>query len=212
MLRKIKRDFRQTKAPARFLDFNLKVRRGLTNNPNLPGTIDPLRQQFFEKVDALETAHQLALDGGHSAICEREKISQEIVVLLDRLASTLEAAYMLNPDALLATGFTLTQERRTGKRIKQPLVAPMDFNVVNSGERGRALATASSPPGPIVHEIHINLKDPSIESEWFHKANFPDPQNMVMESLAAGNTFFRMRHFGQDGPGPWSGVVTTTIT
>ena len=212
MLRRIKRDFRQMGSPAKFLAFGKKVKHGLTDTPNLPDSIAALRQQFLEKVDRLDTTYHLALDGGRSVIREREKLSEEIVVLLDQIASVLEAAFILNPDALLTTGFTVTQERRSSSRVKLPLVAPLDFNVANAGERGRALATASTFPGALVHEIHINQKDPTVEDDWFHKAIFPDSQNMVMESIAAGNTYFRMRHHGQDGPGPWSGVLSTTIS
>jgi hypothetical protein len=210
--RMVKRDFRRTSSPANFFTFCKKVQHALTDNPNLPDSFAPLRQQYSEKVDSLETTHHLALDGGHSLIREREKLSQEIVVLLDQMASVLEAAFILNPDALLTTGFAVTQERRSPNRVRLPLKSPTDFNVANSGERGRAFATASTSPGALLHEIHMNQKDPSVEDDWLHKAIFPDSRNMAMENLAAGNTFFRMRHQGQDGPGPWSGVVSTTIT
>ena len=199
-------------SPAKFLAFSKKVKHGLTDTPNLPDSIAALRQQYFEKVDSLETIYHAALDGGRSVIREREKLTQEIVGLLDQIASVLDATFILNPDVLLTTGFAVTQERRSTNREKLPMVAPLDFNVANAGERGRALATASSFPGALVYEVHINQKDPSVEDDWFHKAIFPDSQNMVMESIAAGNTFFRMRHHGQDGPGPWSGVVSTTIS
>jgi len=210
--RMVKRDFRHVRSPAKFLAFCKKVQYSLTDNLNLPDSMAPLRQQYFEKVGILDTTYHLALDGGHSVIREREKLRQEIVVLLDQIASFLEAAFILNPDALLTTGFAVTRERKSPNRVKLPLVAPLDFNVANAGERGRALAKACSSPGALLHEIHINLRDPSVDDDWSHKAIFPDSQNMVMESLAAGNTFFRMRHHGQDGPGPWSCVVTTTIT
>ncbi|HBG05499.1 MAG: hypothetical protein A2075_13380 [Geobacteraceae bacterium GWC2_58_44] len=210
--RMIKRDFRQIRSPVKFFAFCKKVQHGLTDTPGLPDSIAALRQQFLEKVDRLDTTYHLALDGGRSVIREREKLSEEIVVLLDQIASVLEAAFILNPDALLTTGFTVTQERRSANRVKLPLVAPHDFKVANAGERGRALATASTFAGALLHEIHINQKDPSVEDDWFHKAIFPDSQNMIMDNLAAGNTYFRMRHQGQEGPGPWSGVVSTTIT
>jgi len=210
--RMIKRDFRHAASPAKFLAFSKKVQHGLTDHPNLPDSIAALRQKYFQKVDLLDTTYHLALDGGRSVIREREKLCEEIVVLLDQMASVLEAAFILNPDALLTTGFTITQERRSPNRVRLPLVAPSDFNVANAGEGGRALATASTFPGALVHEIHINQKDPTVEDDWFHKAIFPYSQQMVMESIAAGNTFFRMRHYGQDGPGPWSGVMSTTIT
>jgi hypothetical protein len=210
--RMIKRDFRQMSSPAKFLGFCKKVQHCVTGNPNIPATIDPLRQQYCEKVDSLDTTHHLALDGGRSLIRERERLSEEIVVLLDQLASFLEAALILNPDALFTTGFNVTQERRSPNRVKLPLMAPADFNVVNCGENGKALGTASSILGALVCEIYINLKDPSVEADWFHKAICHDSQNMVMDNLAAGNICFKMRFQGPDGAGPWSGIVTTTIT
>ena len=161
---------------------------------------------------SLDTIYHLSLDGGRSVIRERERLSQEIVVLLDQIASTLEAAFRMNPDALFTTGFTITQKRRSTNRVKLPLTAPADFNVINAPEQGRALGTVSTFPGAFVYEIYINLKDPSVEADWSHKAIFHDSQDMVMENLAAGNTCFRMRHQGPDGAGPWSGIVTTTIT
>ena len=212
MQRRIKRDFRQMSSPSQFLVFCKKVEHGLTDTPNLPDSMTALRQQYSEKVASFDRVFHLALDGSRSVIRERDKLSKEIVVLLDQMASILEAAFIQNPDALLTTGFTVTQERRSTNRVKLPLATPLDFNVANDGERGRAIAKASSSPGALVYEIHINLKDPSVENDWFHKSIFPVSQNMVMENLEAGNIFFRMRCHGQDGPGPWSAVVSTTIS
>ena len=212
MPRKIKRDFRQMSSPARFLAFCKKVKHGLTGNPNVPESIAAFRQQYFEKLDSLDTAYHLALDGGRTLIREREKLAEEVVLILDQIASVLEAALIRNPDALSTTGFSITQERRSPARMKVPLVAPSAFNVANLGEQGRALATGSTFRGALNHEIHVNQKDPSVEEDWFHKALFPNSQSMVLENLPVGNTFFRMRHHGHDGPGPWSAVVSTTIT
>jgi hypothetical protein len=212
MKRRINRDFRKTKSPASFLAICRRIKFGLTDNPHLPETIFPLRQQFFESMEIIEATYHLSLDGGRSSIRQREKLSQEIVVLLDQIASLLEAAFILNPDALLTTGFTISQERRNTKRVRLPLVALSDFSVVNSGERGKALGSATPAPGTVVYEIHINQKDPAVEADWFHKAICHDPGNMVLEDLAAGNTCFRVRPQGQYGAGPWSGIVTATIT
>ena len=208
----IKRDFRQMGSPARFMAFCKKVQHAMTDNPNLPDSVLSFLKLYLEKVAILETTYHQALDGGRTLIRQRESLCQEIVVLLDQMASLLEAAFILNPDALLTTGFTVTQERRNTVRVKLPLTAPADFNVSNSGELGKALGKASSCPGALVYEIHFNVQDPSVEAFWFHKSNYIDPQQMVMDGLAAGNTFFRMRPFGEGGPGPWSGVVSTPIT
>ena len=213
MRQRILRDFRQLmRRPTKFLAFNKKVKHALTNNPNCPESLAPLLREYFEKVDHLDTTYHVALDGAHSVVRERDRLSEEIAVLLDKIASALESALMMNPDALLTTGFSLTQERRSTTRVKLPLPSPSDFRVENLGEQGRASGTASSFTGALLHEVHVNQKDPAVEADWLHKGIFTDPQNMVMDNLYAGNTFFRMRHYGQDGPGPWSAVVSTTIT
>lgn len=217
MLRRIKRDYRQMGGtPAKFLGFNQKVKQSLTGNQNYPdstwGANIALRQQYFEQVDRLGVACHVASGGDRNLIRERDKLIQEIILLLDEIASLLEAASVRNPDALFTTGFSVTQERRASSRTRLPLAAPSDFSVVNTGEIGKAVGSANSQPGAYNHEIHINRKDPSVEGDWFHKALYPDAAEMIMENLEPGNIFCRMRDHGPDGPGPWSTIVSTTIT
>lgn len=216
MQKRIKRDYRRS-APAKFVGFCQKLQRCLTDNPNYPDSVwggnGGARRQFFEQVDALVVSYGLASNGDRILIRDRDKLMKEMVIILDEIASLLEAASIRNPDALLTTGFTITQERRSHSRpAKLPLTSPPDFTVVNAGDRGRAVGSATAVPGAYNHEIQLNRKDPSMEEDWFHKAIFPDATSMVMENLEAGNTFFRMRHHGQDGPGPWSAIMSATIS
>lgn len=213
MGQRIIRDYRQMKRlPARFLAFIKKVKHSLTDNRNYPETAAALLQQYFQSVDNFETIYHLALDGSRTQRRERDRLIAEIVVLLDQIASLLEAAHILDSDALLTTGFTVTQERRSSNRIKLSLEAPPDFKVENLGDRGKAVATASSFTGALNCEIHINHRDPAVDEDWLHKAIFPNSKSMEMDNLVPGNVFFRMRYHGHDGPGPWSTIVSTTIT
>jgi len=211
-LKRIKRDFRQMRSPAAFLSFCLKVKHALLTLAGLSEALAALVQQYCQKVDSWELLYHSALDGSHSQIRERDKHQGELILLLDQLASSLEAEYVMNPDALYSTGFNMAQDRRGHTRVKLALQAPANFQVVNLGEQGKGLATASDFPGAYNHEIHINLKNPAVEEDWLHKSIFHDCGSMQMENLPAGNVFFRMRHHGPEGPGPWSAVVTTTIT
>lgn len=213
MPKRIKRDYRRF-APAKFFSFCQKVRRCLTDNSNYPDPVfGSVRQQLFEKVDAFVVSYGLASNGDRILIRDRDKLIQEIIAILDEVASLLDAASVRNPDALLTTGFTITQERRAHSRTpKLPLTSPPDFTVVNAGESRRAVGSATAMPGVLNNEIQLNRKDPSVEEDWFHKAVFPDSRNMVMDNLEPGNTFFRMRHHGQDGPGPWSAIMSATIS
>uniref|UniRef100_C6E5Y8 Uncharacterized protein n=1 Tax=Geobacter sp. (strain M21) TaxID=443144 RepID=C6E5Y8_GEOSM len=213
MLKRISRDFRRC-SPAKFFSLCQRVKRSLTGNNNYSDSVlGAVGQQLFEKVDAFVVSYGLASNGDRVLIRERDRLKQEIIVILEEVASLLEAASIRNPDALLTTGFTITQERRSHPRQpKLPLTSPTDFTVANSGETHRAVGSATPMPGAFNQEIQLNRKDPSVEEDWFHKAIFPDARNMVMDNLEPGNTFFRMRHHGQDGPGPWSAIMSATIS
>lgn len=214
--RRIKRDYRQLRgAPARFLPAAKTVKQSLSNRQNYPDSWwvnIALRDRYFERVDALEVSCHLASDGGKSLIRERDRIIEEVVQMLDEIALLLEAGAVRDPELLLNSGFNLAKERRSSNRTRLPLTASSDFGVTNLGDVGMAEASASSIAGAWNQEIHVNTKDPSAEGDWIHKGIFPDPRSMVMEGLDKGNTFFRMRHHGPDGPGPWSGTVSLFIT
>ena len=217
MKRRIKHDYRQLgNTPAKFLAFCQKVQQSLTDNPNYPdttwGTHISLLKLYFEKAATLAVAVHAASGGDRNLIRDRDKLIQEVISMLDQIASLLEAASANNPDAVYTTGFTVTQERRSTNRPRLPLAPPPDFSVANIGERGQAVGSASAFPGALNHEIQINRKDPAVEEDWLHKAVFPKAAEMVMGNLEQGNTFFRMRHHGSDGPGPWSSIVSTMIT
>jgi hypothetical protein len=213
--RRIKRNYRQRNSPAKFLTFCKKVKLSLTDNLNFAdstwGGNTALRQQYFEKVDDLEVASHLASNGDRLLIRDRDKLIQEIIKMLDQIASLLEAAAVLNPDALFSTGFSVTHERRSPNRTRLTLTVPTDFTVENLGEGGKVAASASTMPGAFNQEIQVNRNNPSVEQDWLHKAMFPGVE-MIMENLEQGNTFFRMRHHGPDGAGPWSAIVSTLVT
>jgi hypothetical protein len=213
--RRVKRDYRQL-APAKFLSFAVKVRLSLTNNPNYPesmwGGADGILHRYSNGVDELEVKHHLASDGGHTLIRDRDKLREEIIQMLDQIASLLEGASILNPDALLSTGFSITQERRSTPRVRLPLQAPADFTVINLADIGKAKASAGAMPGAWNNEIHVNTKDPSVEDHWGHHGIYNDPSEMLLENLSSGNNFVRSRYHGPDGAGPWSNVVSVTIT
>lgn len=213
--RKVKRDYR-TLSPSKALAFFNKVKRCLTDNKDFPdstwGANTTPRQELFDGVDRYDQAYHAAINGDRLLIAAREKIQAEVVVMLDEVASHLEAVSVRNPDALLSTGFTVIQERRSTSRTRLPLAASSDFNVTNVGPHGTGMGSSSEIPGAYNHEISVNYQDPSVEQYWAHKAIFVDPSEMLMTDLNTGNIFCRMRAHGPNGPGPWSAIVNTFIT
>ncbi|GFO58946.1 hypothetical protein GMST_12710 [Geomonas silvestris] len=213
--KRIKRNFRNF-TPTPLLNFCLRVKRGLTDNTYISEAFwamyGPLRQRLFEATDRYEGGYQVATDGARSQIREREKLAEELVALLDEMASALESASFRDPAVLLSTGYDLTVERRSTPREKPPLGPPTDFRVENLAEPSKVLGTVSNMMSAIIQEIHINTQDPAVEAHWRHKGIYFDPANMVIEGLEPGNVFFRMRYLREDGPGPWSPIVTTPVT
>jgi len=212
---RIKRDYRQF-APTKLEGLGQKVKHGLTTTNRFPESFwhafDPLRRELFATIDLYSGAFRVAEDGAKSQIRERDRIGAILIALLDEMASALESGAARDSDALFSTGFSVCEERRSTPREKPRMVQPVDFKVVNAPDPSQAVASASAMPGAVLQEIHINRGNPSIEEDWFHKANCCDAGSMILEGLQPGNTFFRMRYFGQDGAGPWSQVVSVTIT
>jgi hypothetical protein len=215
--RRIKRDYRQQqKTPTRFLPTCQRIQQSLSSRQNYPdswwGANITLRDQYCEKVDALVVSCHLASDGSKTQMRERDRLIDEVTQLLDEIASLLESGAVRNPELLLNSGFSLAKERRGPNRSKTPVTAPTDFQVVNLPELGMADASSSPMPGSWNQEIHVNTRDPLAEADWLHKGIFPSSRSMVISNLDKGNTFFRMRHHGPDGPGPWSATVSLLIT
>ncbi|HJV33425.1 hypothetical protein [Geomonas sp.] len=213
--RKIKRDYHKL-SPSKALTFFKRVRHCLTENENFPdstwGANTTTRGQYSEAVDGYEDAFNGAINGDRLLVADRNRKQDEIVVMLDEIASHLEAVSVRNPDSLLTSGFNVVQERRLGNRVRLPLSASTDFKVANLEHRGRAAGSSSPIAGAFNHEIHANYGDPSSEEDWIHKGIYADPSEMVIMNVKSGNVFFRMRSHGPDGAGPWSGTVSTFIT
>jgi hypothetical protein len=216
MQRRIKRNYRHFNSPSRALSFCQRVDHALTSNPKFPdsswGSRIVLRQQFHDAVGRLDLAYNVAFNGDRLLIMDRDKLWQEIVLMLDEIVSLLEAAAVRDPDALCSTGFDVAQERRSASRTPLALTELFDFRVLNSDVKRKAIGIASGIRGAIIYEVHATDKDPSVEANWLHKLNAHDPSHMEMENIDPGNIYFRARAFGPDGPGPWSPVVSATIT
>lgn len=217
--RKVKRDYHGIKTPEQGLAAARKVEHGITDNPNLPEeTWSPNAAKPAElsaQLARLETACVAASDRGISAVATAKAEWGRTIIMMDEIALHVEAVGVRNPNALQTSGFTLTKERKNyskNNKTEVSLTVAVDFRVVNTGELGKAICSAGEVEGAFNHEIQATRQTPSQESFWIHKGIFPDPARMEVENLDAGETFFRMRSHGPNGPGPFSAIVMTLIT
>lgn len=214
--RKILRDYHNIKSASSTLAFFKQVAAALSNKSVFPdefwGGKLSLLEEYLATVAQFEVEYHVALNGGKLEIATRNKTGELAADQLDALAAYLQSECINKPEKLLFSGFNLTKVERKSGGKREPLQAARDFQVYNLPEQGKAKGSAGPLKGAFNHEIHSCRINPSIESNWAHKGIFMDISDMVMEGLEPGDIFFRMRSYGPDGPGPWSGIVSTTIT
>lgn len=108
--------------PSRFHAFNQKVRKNLADNQTIPestwGTNASLLSSYLTASDKHDTVYHHALYRSVLEIAERDVLQAQVINYLDEIASLLEAAAVRNPALLLASGFDLAKERRSGARAK----------------------------------------------------------------------------------------------
>lgn len=108
--------------PSRFHAFNQKVRTNIADNQTIPestwGTNPSLLTSYLTASEKHDTVYHQALYRSVLEIAERDVLQAQITIYLDEIASLLEAAAVRHPEMLLASGFDLTKERRSGTRAK----------------------------------------------------------------------------------------------
>jgi len=113
--------------PTAFYIFNLRVRRSLAGNPNIPvstwGARPDLLVLYFALSDKFDAVFHEASYGSSLAIAQRDILQQQLVTHLDEIVADLEAEAVRNPEVLLSSGFDIAKERRSSSRKKAAPVA-----------------------------------------------------------------------------------------
>lgn len=119
--RRILRNYRNL-TPSRFHAFNQKVRRALSDNEKFPESTwaanPTLILSYFAASDKHDSSFHEASYRSILMIAQRDALQAQLVMYLDEIAAVLEAAAVRIPDLLLASGFDLVKERRSGARTK----------------------------------------------------------------------------------------------
>lgn len=113
--------------PGKFHTFNQRVRKALTDNPQIPGSTWGANPGLITSYLAVSEKHDAvyheASYGSVLVIAQRELLQTQLVNYLDEIAADLEAEAVRNPGILLSSGFDLAKEHRGGARKKAALVA-----------------------------------------------------------------------------------------
>jgi hypothetical protein len=133
---RILRNYRH-KTASKFHAANQRIRKGLTDNPNIPESTfslgnPTLLPSYFSTSEKHDEVYHRAIYGSRLDIAERDLLQAQTTDYLDEIASILEAAAYRNPNMLLTSGFDLGKERRSHPRAKVPSAASEDFKPSNA--------------------------------------------------------------------------------
>jgi hypothetical protein len=174
----------------------------MTGNPNFPTPVPPL-STVQQAIAALQTAETAALSRAKGAATVRNEKKQALVVLLQQLKATVQAA----ADANLESGASIIESAGVAVR-KATIHAPRVFTAKPGAVSGSAKLIAKSA-------------GPRSSYEWESSAdggktwvNLPVTiqAKANVTGLASGTTMqFRYRPVTKTGEGDWSQVVSLLV-
>lgn len=185
----------------------------LRSNPHFPRpwpapvpSLEELEADFAAYLDAV----QAALTGDRVKIAYRNERREALSDKFKRLAKYLELVAHGNAAMLETTGFEL---RRDTARRGTPGIpeTPEPLRIIAALRRGRIEASVADVLGAGAYEVQISQSDPTREEGWRHVLTVLSPQRIVLDGLAAGATWLRLRGVGDDGYGPWSEPVSVVV-
>src|SRR5438552_10463827 len=116
------------------------VHDGMLNNPAYPNP--PVDMAAFKAaIDAYTAAAAAALDGGKSAITERDKRRADAVIMLRLLGHYVEVACKGDPNTFVSSGFVPASARQ--RTPSQPVSTPSIVKI-DQGSTGQLLVTIQS--------------------------------------------------------------------
>ncbi len=163
----------------------------------------------------LEETVRLTGLGDHSKIPDRTTHLSNVIKELTRVAFHVQLQAMDEESQLHTSGLPLAERRTRVPKNRGAVKTLTGFSATNVDEPGAALLNADSQEAAFGYQFQFTKLDPAVEENWVDDA--PGPHRTCKKIMVHGmdplsRYSFRGRGIGDDGPGPWSKVVTISIT
>jgi hypothetical protein len=199
--------------PAEAVAMKDSVIRALTNHPffkDIP--LEPLAAAGT----TLEESVRLTGAGDHSRIPDRSTHLARVIKELTKVAFHVQLQAIDQESQLHTSGLPIA-ERRTRVRRAPAISATIltGLEVINLDGSGEIMIAADSQDRALGYHFQFTKLDPAVEENWTDDAPGPHRgcKKIVIKGLDSLNRYsFRGRAIGDDGPGPWSKVVTISVT
>jgi hypothetical protein len=181
------------------------VHDGMFNNPAFPNL--PVDMAGFKAaIDAYTTAAAAALDGGKSALAERNKRRADAVVMLRLLGHYVEVACKGDTKAFISSGFVAapTRQRTPAQPVSIPSIVKID-----QGNTGQLLVTIQ----PVAKARSYDLRYATVPAagtavNWTTIVVTGTKPATPINNLTPGTNYaFQVRALGKLGFSDWSSSV-----
>ena|SRR2546425_1009183 len=180
------------------------VHDGMLNNLAYPAP--PVDMAGFKAgIDAYTAAAAAALDGGKSAMAERDKRRKDVIIMLRLLAHYVEAACKNDMKTFLSSGFVAASRGRTPA---QP-VAATSIVRVDQGKTGQLLVTIQAVARARSYELRYALVPVAGAIINWTTILVPStkPAAAINNLTPGANYAIQVRAFGKLGFSDWSASV-----
>jgi hypothetical protein len=163
----------------------------------------------------LEETVRLTGLGDRSKIPDRVAHLGNVIKELTRVAFQVQLQAMDEESQLHTSGLPLTEHRTRAPKNRGDVKTLMGFSATNLDEPGAAQLTADSQEAAFGYQFQFTKLNPEVEENWVDDAPVPHRtcKKIVIRGLDSLSRYsFRGRAIGDEGPGPWSKVVTISIT
>ncbi len=192
--------------PEQLLAQGYAVLKGLTGNANF--TTLPVDLALLKStLDAYSVAIGEARDGGKKAIAARNRLGEEVVLLLRGLATYVELNCKNDMNAFLSSGF---QPRSSTRTAAQPLDQPVVLTI-DQGSSGVLLASIKSVRGAKTYDVRFGPVGAGgvTPASWSMKTVAKVKPPVAIDSLMPGTTYaIQVRAYGPLGHTEWSDSAT----
>jgi hypothetical protein len=190
------------------LDASLK---GLTVNATIYANPPVPLAQYQTAISAYESGVAAAVDGGKTAIAQKNKLRDAAVKLYTQLAHYVEANCNEDMTTFLLSGFTA---KPTTKAAPQPLAVPTLTSVLEGAVSGQLKVKIASVPGGLSYDLRYGAMPPGVTTPGTTPATWTDmvvtsTKAFTVSGLTPGTVYaFQVRALGRLGYTDWCDSIT----
>jgi hypothetical protein len=178
------------------------VHDGMLNNPAYPNP--PIDIATFKSaIDAYAAAIAAALDGGRTALTERDKRRADMIIMLGQLGHYVEVACKGDMSIFVTSGFVPASSTRPPA---QPTGQPVIASVRQGSNSGQLVVTIKAVPKARHYELRSGAVPASGGAvNWTTMLLTATKPATVFNNLTPGGTYtFQVRAYGKLGYSDWS--------